>query len=198
MVVDPDPPDIVSGTVLGRPGSYAAIARLSRGFGMPLRWSDVHGVAIRILDADGAGAAEDLLVATAKRKASGRDATTTTRRYEQVFSSMLRVQSPRGELVIRAWPLQPMPDDATVHAGVAGGWQFDIGVGPPGGAIVTVARLTLGSPLSRQQTEALAFNLTNDGGGLHPSGLLNHARPIVYRASQAGRAARRRLSSNSR
>ncbi len=121
MVVDPDPPDIVEGTVLGRPGTYAAIARLSRGFGMPLRWPDVHGVAIRILDADGAGATQDLLVATAKRKTSGRDATTVTRRYEQIFSSMLHVQSPRGELVVRAWPLQPMPDDATVHAGVAGG-----------------------------------------------------------------------------
>ena len=196
MVVDPDPPDVVEGTVLGRPGTYAAIARLSRGFGMPLRWPDVHGVAIRILDTDGAGAIQDLLVATAKRKTSGRDATTVTRRYEQIFSSMLHVQSPRGELVVRAWPLQPMPEDATVHAGVAGGWRFDIGAGPPGGAIVTVAHLTLGSPLSREQTEALAFNLTNDGGGLRPSGLLNHARPIVYRASQAGRAARRRLSTS--
>ncbi len=196
VVVDPEPPEIVEGTVLGRPGTYAAVARLSRGFGIPLRWSDVHGIAIHIFDANGAGATQDLLVATSKRKASGRDATAVTARYERVFSSMLHLRSPAGELVARAWPVQPMPGDATVHAGVAGDWQFDIGVAPPGGEIVPVAHLQLGSPLSREATEALTFNLSNDGGGLRPAGLLNHARPIVYRASQAGRAARHRLASS--
>ncbi len=89
--------------------------------------------------------------------------------------------------------MQEMPHDATVHAGVAGEWQFTIGVAPPGGEFVPAAHITLGSPLSREATEALTFNLSNDGGGLQPVGLLNHARPIVYRASQAGRGARRRL-----
>ena len=195
VVVDPGSPEIVKGTVLGRPGTYAAVARLSRGFAIPLRWSDVHGIAIHIFDADGAGATQDLLVATSKRKASGRDATAVTPRYERAFSSMLHLRAPGGVLVVRAWPAQSMPDDATVHAGVAGEWQFDIGVAPPGGGIVPVAHLRLGSPLSREATEALTFNLTNDGGGLRPAGLLNHARPIVYRASQAGRSARRRLRS---
>ena len=193
VVVDPRPPDIVAGTVLGRPGTYAAVARLSRGFAIPLRWSDVHGIAIHIFDADGAGATQDLLLATSKRKTSGRDATAVTPRYERVFSSMLHLRSPGGELVARAWPVQEMPHDATVHAGVAGEWQFTIGVAPPGGEFVPAAHLTLGSPLSREATEALTFNLSNDGGGLEPVGLLNHARPIVYRASQAGRGARRRL-----
>jgi Dyp-type peroxidase family len=193
VVVDPEPPDIVAGTVLGRQGTYAAVARLSRGFGIPLRWSDVHGIAIHIFDADGAGATQDLLLATSKRKTSGRDATAVTPRYERVFSSMLHLRSPGGELVARAWPVQEMPHDATVHAGVAGEWKFTIGVAPPGGEFAPAAHLTLGSPLSREATEALTFNLSNDGGGLEPVGLLNHARPIVYRASQAGRGARRRL-----
>ena len=108
---------------------------------------------------------------------------------------MLRLSAPNGEVIVRAWPRQPMPEDETVHAYVAGRWEFDIGVSPPGGEVRSVARLTLGSPLSREATEALEFNLANDGGGLVPVGLLNHARPIVYRASQAGRAARRRLTS---
>ncbi|HMK12635.1 MAG TPA: hypothetical protein VK461_13680, partial [Acidimicrobiales bacterium] len=133
-------------------------------------------------------------VATAHRTSSGRDATSVTPRYEQVFSSMLRLRSPAGELVIRAWPVQPMPDDATVHAYVAGRWEFELGAGTPGGDVMPVARLSLGSPLSRSATEALEFNLSNDGGGIEAIGLLNAARPIVYRASQAGRSARRRLS----
>ena len=192
--VGPASTPLVEGTVLGRPGTYRCIARLSRGFGMPLRWRDVHGIALRIFDAGGPGVPQDLLVATAHRKSSGRDATSVTPRYESLFSSMLRLRAPRGEVVVRAWALAPMPDDATVHAYVAGGWQFEIGAGPPGGDVQPVARLTLGSPLSRKATEALAFNLENAGGGLEPAGLLNHARPIVYRASQAGRAARRRLA----
>jgi len=186
---------LLEGTVLGRPGSYRAVARLSRGFGMPLRWRDVHGIAVRLFDAGGPGIPQDLLVATAHRKSSGRDATSVTPRYEQIFSSMLRLRAPNGEVIVRAWPLQPMPADETVHAYVAGRWDFEIGVSPPGGEVRPVARLMLGSPLSREATEALEFNLAHDGGGLEAVGLLNDARPIVYRASQAGRAARRRLSS---
>ncbi len=187
-------PGLLADTVLARPGVYRAVARLSRGFGMPVGWSDVHGIAVRMFDAGGPGVPQDLLVATAHRKSSGRDATSVTLRYERLFSSMLRLGAPNGEVVVRAWPVQPMPDDATVHAYVAGRWEFEIGVGPPGGEVHAVARLALGSPLSRDATEALEFNLSNDGGGLQPVGLLNHARPIVYRASQAGRAARRRLA----
>ncbi len=195
VVVEDSGWDLLEGTVLGRPGSYRAVARLSRGFGMPLRWRDVHGIAVRMFDAGGPAIPQDLLVATAHRKSSGRDATSVTPRYEQVFSSMLRLRAPNGEVIVRASPLQPMPEDETVHAYVAGRWEFEIGVSPPGGEARPVARLTLGAPLSREATEALEFNLAHDGGGLVPVGVLNQARPIVYRASQAGRAARRRLTS---
>ena len=148
VVVEDSGWDLVEGTVLGRPGSYRAIARLSRGFGIPLRWRDVHGIAVRMFDAGGPAIPQDLLVATAHRKSSGRDATSVTPRYEQVFSSMLRLRGPNGEVIVRASPLQPMPEDATVHAYVAGRWEFEIGVSPPGGEARPVARLTLGAPLS--------------------------------------------------
>jgi Dyp-type peroxidase family len=194
VVVEATSEPLVQGTVLGQPGRYAAIARLSRGFAIPLRWPDVHGLAVRILDADGAGRPQDLLVATAKRKRSGRDATAVTRRYEQVFSTMLHFRGPRGELVVRASPVQPMPDDATVHAGVAGRWQFELGVGRPGGDVSPVARVVLGSPLSRPDTEALRFNPANDGGAISGAGVLNVARRIVYRASQVGRSARQQAA----
>ena len=71
VVVDGASVSLVEGTVLGQPGRYPAIARLSRGFAIPLRWPDVHGLAVRILDADGSGRPQDFLVATAKRKQSG-------------------------------------------------------------------------------------------------------------------------------
>ena len=139
VVVEDSGWDLVEGTVLGRPGSYRAIARLSRGFGIPLRWRDVHGIAVRMFDAGGPAIPQDLLVATAHRKSSGRDATSVTPRYEQVFSSMLRLRAPNGEVIVRASPLQPMPEDETVHAYVAGRWEFEIGVSPPGGEARPVA-----------------------------------------------------------
>jgi hypothetical protein len=190
VVVDGASVPLVEGTVLGQPGRYPAIARLSRGFAIPLRWPDVHGLAVRILDADGAGRPQDLLVATAKRKRSGRDATAVTPRYEHVFSTMLHFRGPQGDLVVRAWPMQRMPGDATVHAGVAGRWEFELAAGPPDGEVRPVARVVLGSPLSRQDTEALRFNPANDAGGISGAGVLNAARRIVYRASQVGRSAR--------
>jgi hypothetical protein len=86
--------------------------------------------------------------------------------------------------------MQPMPGDATVHAGVAGRWEFELAAGPPDGEVRPVARVVLGSPLSRQDTEALRFNPANDAGGISGAGVLNAARRIVYRASQVGRSAR--------
>jgi hypothetical protein len=194
VVIAEPPHPLLDGTGLARPGTHPAVARLSRGFDMPLRWPDVQGLAVRILDADGAGRPQDLLVATAKRKRSGRDATTTTRRYEHLFSTMLHFRGPHGELVIRAEPVQPMPDDATVHAGVAGRWQFELSAGAPGAEAHPFARVVLGSPLSRAETEALRFNPANVGGGIEGAGTLNAARNVVYRASQAGRGLRGRLA----
>lgn len=48
--------------LLDTPGSYGALVRLSRSVGLPLPLPDVLGLAVRVLDAHGPGAHQDLLL----------------------------------------------------------------------------------------------------------------------------------------
>jgi Dyp-type peroxidase family len=192
-VVVSDPPlALLDATVLAKPGPHPAIVRLSRGFGLPLAHPDVHGLAIRLLDAGGAGRPQDLLLATVRRRRSGGDTAARTARYAPTFSSLLRLGVSQGIVVLRAFPTQPMPDDATVHSGAATGLTFELAAGVPRGDVHAWGRLTLGSPRSAEIDAGLRFSLANDGGGVRAVGTLNVARKIVYRASQFGRAASKR------
>jgi Dyp-type peroxidase family len=185
-------PSILAGTLFATRGTYPATVRLSRGFGLPMRRPDVHGLAIRIPVAAKRGAPQDLLLATVKRKKSGKDTTAFTARYEPQFSSLLRLGVPRGTVLIRAFAAQAMPDDATIHAGSAVGLAFDLAAQEPYGDIHVVGRVTLGSVRPAAEAEALGFDLSNNAGGIKAVGVLNIARTIVYRASQFGRSLRHR------
>ena len=184
--------ELLDGTVLQRPGRYAAVVRLSRGFSRPFTKPDVHGVAIRIVDAGGPGRHQDLLLATAKPGGNGHEATNRSMRYEARVTSTLRVAMPGSPLVVGAQAAQPMPDDAVVHAGGASGTVFTLWVQFVDGLRREVGTVTLGDPLDADEAEALHFTIANDDGGIRPYGVLNDARVLVYRASAAGRSLRRR------
>jgi hypothetical protein len=188
----PTPDDeLLDGTVLDRPGRYPVTVRLSRGFGRALRRSDVHGVAIRITDAGGAGRHQDLLLATSKPGRHGAETTTFSLRYEPRFTSTLHLGSPQGPMLVVARSLQAMPDDALVLGGAASGLQFSLSVQLKGRDEREVGTLTLGSPLEAHEAEALHFTIEHDWGGIQAWGVLNDARVIVYRAAAWGRSLRR-------
>jgi hypothetical protein len=190
--VHPDGPPLLDNTVLGTPGRYTATIRLSRGFALPRRTDDVHGLAVSLPDAGGPGQRQDFLMATVKTKASGNEASLRTDRYETLFSSLLRLATPQGAVVIRAVSVQPMPPDADVEQGTAEGLAYDITASRPGGEPSTVARLTLGPARSAISGPAPSFNVEHDGGGVTTLGTLNVTRKIVYRSSHRGRAFRHR------
>lgn len=54
-----------AGRALSGAATCEAVVRFSRGGGLPARFPDVNGVAVRFLDADGPGEHRDLLLATA-------------------------------------------------------------------------------------------------------------------------------------
>ena len=184
--------ELLDGTVLQRPGTYASVVRLSRGFGRPFSKPDVHGVAVRICDAGGAGRHQDLLLATAKAGGNGHEATNRSLRYEARVTSTLRVAIPGAPLVVGAQSEQPMPDDAVVHAGGATGTEFTLWVQFVDGLRRDVGSITLGDPLDAEELAELHFTIGNDDGGIRPYGVLNDARVLVYRASWAGRSLRHR------
>src|SRR5829696_3230604 len=56
----------LAGTDLFRPGRRAEVlVRLSRGIGLPQPWPDILGIAVRVVDAYGPAAHQDLLLVTA-------------------------------------------------------------------------------------------------------------------------------------
>lgn len=192
LVLDGSSAPRVAGTVFADAASMTVVTRLSRGYGRPLSKPDVHGLAIRLPDAGGTGRPQDLLLASAKRGRGGRDVTATTIGYGPLLSSTLRLATANGQLVVRATPVRPLPDDAIVHDGLAGGSAFDLAVAEPRHDGERIGRLTLAAALDANVAEELEFNVHNDAGGISAVGALNAARRVVYPAGQAGRAARAR------
>lgn len=189
-----DPPlPLLDDTVLGRPGRREAIVRLSRGYGRPLDRRDVHGFALRLPDADGAGGDQDLLLATVRRGLLGRDATGFTDRYGPTFSTMLRLRVPSGRTVLfKARPRQAMPGDGTIHTGGGTGLRFDLCVGESPDDVRVLGTITLGEARTAEETRRLAFSVGRAAGGIRPAGVLNTTRTLVYPASHLGRSLRNR------
>jgi hypothetical protein len=76
---------------------------------------------------------------------------------------------------------------AELRAAAAHGLGFELRIAGTFGPSQRLATLTVGQPLSAEQTQALQFNPWTTGPGLHPSGWLNLLRDAAYRASQRGR-----------
>jgi hypothetical protein len=165
--------------------------RLSRGFNRRLSRTDVHGVAIRIVDAGGTGRHQDLLLATSKPNASGMESTSFSLGYEPRFTSTLHLGSPQGPVLVVARPIGAVPDDALVHGGAAGAMQLALGVQVKGLEERQVGVVTLGAALDAEETAALHFTIEHDWGGIQPWGVLNDARVVVYRAAAWGRTVRK-------
>ena len=75
---------------------------------------------------------------------------------------------------------------AELHA-AASGLGLELRTAGTLGPSQRLATLTVGQPLSVEQTEALQFNPWATGPGIRPSGWLNLLRDVAYRASQRGR-----------
>lgn len=97
----------------------------------------------------------------------------------------------RGELVIigarPVQPAQPGPDLSELRRRDRAELEFELVAGRPAGPPWPVARLSLERRLGVEETERLAFDPTNTGGGLELAGLVNRLRGPSYRGSQAGR-----------
>lgn len=93
---------------LDGPSSDRVFIRLSRAAGLPKRWPDVHGLAIRSLAEDGSVA--DVLLATTGSGPLGRFVLHAGRRPEAMFfGSLLPYRSSAGPVVLGAL----LRDDAT-------------------------------------------------------------------------------------
>jgi hypothetical protein len=180
-------------TLLDTPATHDAVVRLSRGVGLREPWPDVLGLALRIHDAHGPGAHQDLLLVTSGDRPIARHLFVPTTGFDGIrFSSVLPYRlgdhdvlfgARSDELDGRRLLLNDMGrEGATIPV------RFSIDIAAPLGAWEPAARLDIGRQLSGQTSERLRLNPANSGGGIEPIGMLQAVRHLSYGASQAGRS----------
>jgi hypothetical protein len=179
-----------------------ALLRFSRAAGLPDPLPDALGVAVKLPDAYGPGADQDLLLTSSiDRPLLRRLLFPATSFVRGAFSSALPYQLGDQRVVLLLVPA--LPDGGRTSSQVvrrrggalaeldaaiaAGGLQFQLRTAGSFGPSQPLATLTTGLPLPAEQTEQLRFNPWTTGPGIRPSGWLNLLRDTAYRASQRGR-----------
>lgn len=181
--------------LFARAGRHAAVARFSRGFGIPEVLPDILSVAIKVPDAYGPGRDQDLmLTATGERPlarhlfAAGRSHLART--YSSVFPFTVGDET----VLLGAVPRTPVPAgdgglDELRAAARAGSLVLDLRIATPRGPWRGVGRVELSRVLDRAQEDRLAFSSSNAGGGIAPAGFVNAVRDAAYDAAARGRGA---------
>ena len=173
--------------------SYDAVVRFSRGAGLPDGLPDILGMAIRVTDAHGAGAHQDLLVNTALPAPVVRHVFTPALGFRATyFSSILPYDVGGRTLLFGAKPLAGahglLARLRDVDAAAASGTlAFSLLAASPLGRWRPIGTLEVGARLPDTEAEALRFDIDNTGGGIAPVGRLQDLRRSAYRRSQAAR-----------
>jgi hypothetical protein len=189
------------GVPLLRPGAmYPALLRFSRGAGLPEPLPDALGVAVKLPDAHGPGADQDLLLTSSTSRPLLRRLLFPASSFVRgAFSTALPYDLGGERVVVLLVPAptgngrSPGGADrsggamAELRAAAAAGLGFELRTAGTLGPSQRLATLTVGQPLPAEQTQALRFNPWTTGPGLRPSGWLNLLRDAAYRASQHGR-----------
>jgi hypothetical protein len=183
--------------------THPALLRFSRGAGLPEPLPDALGVAIKLPDAHGPGADQDLLLTSSIDRPLLRRLLFPARSFVRgAFSTALPYDLGNDRVVLLLVPAhssagQSADGDghravngalAELRAAAANGFGFELRTARSFGRSRPLATLRIGPPLPAEQTEALRFNPWTTGPGIRPTGWLNLLRDAAYRASQRGRS----------
>ena len=173
--------------------SHDAIVRFSRGAGLPDGLPDILGMAIRIVDAHGDGAHQDILVNAALPSPVVRHLFAPALGFRATyFSSILPYDVGGATMLFGARPLPGARGllnrlDEVDAAAATGTLGFSLLAATPLGRWRGIGALEVGSRLSDDDSEELRFDIDNTGGGIEPVGRLQDLRRSAYRRSQAAR-----------
>jgi hypothetical protein len=188
------------GVPLLRPGTaYPTLLRFSR-VGLPEPLPDALGVAVKLPDAHGRGADQDLLLTSSADQPLLRRLLFPARSFVRgAFSTALPYDLGGERVVLLLVPVRTgsgwSPGGvargggalAELCAAAADALSFELRTAGTFGRSQPLATLSVGQPLSAEQTGALRFNPWTTGPGIRPTGWLNLLRDAAYRASQRGR-----------
>jgi hypothetical protein len=174
--------------------THPALIRFSRGAGLPEPLPDALGVAIKLPDAYGPGADQDLLLTSSTDRPLLRRLLFPARSFVRgAFSTALPYELGSERVVLLLVPVLPPTGRSTggalaeLRAATDDGLGFELRTARTSGRSQPLATVTLGPSLSTERTETLRFNPWTTGPGIRPSGWLNLLRDAAYRASQRGR-----------
>jgi hypothetical protein len=192
------------GVPLLRPGTARpTLLRFSRA-GLPEPLPDALGVAVKLPDAHGRGADQDLLLTSSADRPLLRRLLFPARSFVRgAFSTALPYDLGGERVVLLLVPVHTgsgrspgrAPGGvargggalAELRAAAADALGFELRTAGTFGRSQPLATLSVTQPLSAEQTEALRFNPWTTGPGIRPAGWLNLLRDAAYRASQRGR-----------
>lgn len=180
--------DGLAGSSLLRPGRRApALVRFSRGIGLPDRWPDILGVAVKVPNAYGPGRDQDLLFATAAGAGPWRRLLSPAGAYDGRPYTALLPYAVGGRRVVFGADVRIDGGSVALLPGLveaAGDRRLTV-------TIVAderrVARVTPHDVLPQPKGDHVAFDPWHTGGGLEPAGVLNRIRKAAYPESRAGR-----------
>jgi hypothetical protein len=183
--------------------THPALLRFSRGAGLPEPLPDALGVAIKLPNAHGLGADQDLLLTSSTDRPLLRRLLFPAGSFAHgAFSTALPYDLGNDRVVLLLVPARSGAgrsadgDDhhaaggalAELRAAAANGLGFELRTAGSFGRSRPLATLRIGPPLPAEETEALRFNPWTTGPGIRPAGWLNLLRDAAYRASQRGRS----------
>lgn len=166
-------------------GRHPAVLRLSRGAGLPDRWPDILGLALRVHV--GAERPLDLLFNSAGRGAAGKHLMVPARRFfERPYSTIIGYDNGADRVLVGLLP-PARPDDGPTLSELRKSWDldgvvFDLVVAARGGEWRPAGRLVVGDP--DPSGEALSFDPWNVPGPATPGGFFNGLRAWAYPASR--------------
>ena len=185
---DPDPA-LLPGSSLTR-APRPALVRVSHAIGLPPGVPDILGIAIRVVDAHGAGRHQDLLLASSGTGSVTRHLLRPVSRVTgtQVSSLLPYDVDGHGRHPIVAHTVgadRTVTYPEVVHDPTALLPDIEVRVGSPDRP--RLATLHTDERVPDTAAEPLRFHPWNTGAGLRPAGVLNRLRRPSYRASQVGR-----------
>jgi hypothetical protein len=186
---------------LDRPGSYPVTARWSLAAGLPGALPDGVGLALRIDDADGAGATLDLLLTSSGRGRLGRRLPLPRRdALGGPYSTLTAYQVGDRTRLLMAFPVKPPAGRSRVPVTLTGLRQA-LGQGPVTFRLCTVAAgeprrmfaaLNLGPAGPEPVEHTVSFEpYAHCLPGLRPTRSLRAARVAAYAGSRDGRRSER-------
>lgn len=191
-----DPARSFGSRLIDEPGDHRCLVRLSRAVGLPERYRDILGLAVRVLDADGATVQDLLFSSVAGDGPITRHLLAPTRSFAGgPLSTILSYRTPAARLTLVARGGSNEPDLTTSLEFAAQAFTDHELVfalqACVDGTLTGLGHLCGGRRLSVEETEALCFNPYHAAADLQPAGVLNALRRRAYAASQRGRGAGR-------